>query len=312
MRMAECSALVIVMWLIVLLAALPLAMVMEDTIRADVGSSLIHEDLRGGLDLGWLEEFRHRNGALAETLQPVRVSPAMAFDTLELWLSGGWVEENRALAATGGLFLVIWVLLQGGILTHLSSPDLRFRLSTFLAAGGSYFFRFLRLAVMTGLAYYGVFKIAYRLFPAIERWTRDTTAETRVLAFHLAAAVGVAFFLAVVHVVAEYARIATIREKRRSMVLAVVRSVLQVGRHPLQTMGVFATMLVLLGLVQVLYYWTAPGIAGESPAALLVAFLVGQVYLLIRWALRIARYGAEIELYDSWTGPVLNRATDVD
>jgi len=308
MRMAECSGLVVAMWLIVLIAALPFAVVMEDTIRTDVGSSLIHEDLREGLDLGWLEEFRYRHGGgLADTLRPVRVSSAMVFETLELWLSGGWVSENRALAASGGLFLIIWILVQGGILTHLSSPELRFRWSTFLASGGAYFFRFLRLAMMMGVAYYGVYKLAYWMFPAIDRWTRDVTAETTVLGLHLAGLVGVVTLMAIVHLVAEFARIATVREKRRSMILAVARSVHQVGSHPLQSVGVLGVMFLILGLVQVMYYLMAPGIGGSSPLALVVAFAIGQVYLLIRWALRIARYGAELALYDSWTGPTLTR-----
>lgn len=309
-RMAECSGLVVAMWLIVLTAALPFAAVMEDAIRTDVGSSLIHEDLRQGLDLGWLEEFRDRRGGLADTLRPVRVSPAMPFETLELWLNGGWVSDNRVLAAAGGLFLVVWILVQGGILTHLSSPELRFGWSTFLAAGSTYFFRFLRLALMMGVAYYGVYRLAYWMFPAIETWTRDITSEKTALGLHLVGLVVVATLMAIVHLVAEFARIATVREKRRSMLLAVVRSGRQVGRHPLQSAGVFGVMLLMLGSVQVLYYWTAPAVGGAGPWALLIAFGIGQVYLLIRWALRIARYGAEIALFDSWTRPALSPGRD--
>ena len=307
-RMTQCSGLVVAMWLLVLLAALPFAAVMEDTIRTDIGSSLIHEDLREGLDLGWLEEFHHRRGGLAGALQPVRVSPAMAFETLELWLNGGWVTENRGLAAAGGLFLIVWILVQGGILTHLASPELRFGWSTFLAAGGSYFFRFLRLALLMGVAYYGVYKLAYWMFPAIDRWTRDVTVEKTVLGYHLGGLVIVAILMALVHLVADFARIATVREKRRSMILAVVRSARQVARHPLQSMGVFAVMILMLGLLQLVYYWLAPGIGGGSPLALLVAFGIGQVYLMIRWAIRIARYGAEIALFDRWTRPALGRS----
>lgn len=307
MRMAECSGLVVVMWLIVLVAALPMAVVMEDLIQTDVGSSMIHEDLRRALDLGWLEEFHSRRGGLAESLRPVRLSPAMVFETVDLWVSGAWVSENRALAAAGGLFLVVWILVQGGILTHLISPELRFRWSTFLAAGGNYFFRFLRLALMMGAGYYGVFKLSYWLFPAIDRWTYDITTEKTVLGYNLAALGLIAILLTSVHLVGEFARIATVQEKRRSMILAVVRSVRLVGRHPLQSTGVFLVMFLMLGLLKVAYYWIAPGISGVSPLALLLTFAVGQGYLLIRWGLRIARYGAEIDLYDGWTGPRVGR-----
>lgn len=302
-RMTECSGLVVAMWLIVLLVAVPFAAIVETSIREDVGASRMHEELRSGVDLGWLEEFHHRGGDLARTVHPVRLSPAMVFANLDLWLSGEWLTENRVLAAAAGLFLVAWILAQGGILTQLASPDLRFAWSSFLAGGGTYFFRFLRLALMAGVAYYGVYRLAYWLFPALDRSTRDVTSETRVLLLHLAGLGVVGLLMSAVHLVADFARIATVRDKRRSMVLAIVRSIGQVGRRPLQALGVFCVMTLMLGLLQVLYYWLAPGVAGSTPASLILALIVGQMYLFFRWALRIARYGAEMALYDSWTVP---------
>ena len=62
-------------------------------------------------------------------------------------------------------------------------------------------------------------------------------------------------------------------------------------------------MRLLLALVQALYYWLAPGVGGTSPLAVLLAFLVGQLYILFRWALRVARYGAELALFDSFSKP---------
>ena len=96
------------------------------------------------------------------------------------------------------------------------------------------------------------------------------------------------------------------------MILAAVRSGRLVGRHPLQSAGVFGVMFLMLVLLKVTYYWTAPGISGVSPLALVLAFAVGQGYLLIRWALRIARYGAELDLYDRWAGPRLGRGAALD
>lgn len=302
LRMTQCSGLLFALWLVILVMALPLAVVMEDSIRSDIGPSLIHRDLREGLDLGWLEEFQDRGGSTAKMLQAVRVSPAMVFANLELGLSGGWVSEHRSLAAAAGLFLVIWVLLQGGVLTLVSSPDLRFGWSTLLAAGGRYFFRFFRVALMMGVAYFGVYKLAFWLFPAIERSTRDVTVEKTVLALHLVGVLIIVTLMSVIHLVAEFARIATVREQRRSMVLAILAAARQVGRHPLQSMGVLVVTFMMLFSVQWVYFLTAPGNAGTTSLALLFTFVVGQLYLVTRWALRIARYGAEIELYDLWTG----------
>lgn len=307
-RMTESSILVVVIWLTVLLAALPLAVMMEDIIRSDVGASMIEDDLREGLDLGWLEEFHYRNGGLADALKPVRVTPALVFDNLELWLSGGWVTQSRGLAVAGGMFLAVWILMQGGVLALLVSSETGFSLRAFLAAGGTFFFRLLRVALITGAAYYGVYKIAYWLFPAIERWTLDITVERTVLGMHLAGAGVVMILMWCVHLVADFAKIAVVIEGRRSAVLAVLRSTRQLLKHPFQAMGLAGIMVALLALLQVLYFWVAPGIQGFHPMTLILVFGVGQLYLLARWGLRIARYGAEIELFRTWTST--SEATD--
>ena len=181
-----------------------------------------------------------------------------------------------------------------------------------MTAGGAYFFRFLRLALMMGLGYYGVYRLAFWLFPAIDRWTIDVTVERTVLAFHLSALALVGLLMVVVHLIAQYAKIATVRERRRSMLLAVLRSVRLVLAHPLQSVGLYGTMLATLGILQVTYFWLAPETTGASPLSLVFAFALGQVYLIFRWAIRIARYGAEIEQFDRWTGhPTGRGATDV-
>jgi len=312
MRMTESSALVLVMWGMVLLSALPMAVVMENTLRTDVGSSLIHEEIRQGLDMGWLEEFHHRGGEFAATLLPARVTPALVFDNLELWFSGAWITEYRGLAAAGGLFLVFWILLQGGVLSHLATPGQSFGWSSFLGAGGAYFWRFLRIAVIMGFAYYGVFRLAYWLFPVIKERTRDLTVERTALIINVMAALFVVVLLGLVHLVSDFARIATIREQRRSMVLALIRSLQRVILHPLQSFGLLGVMSLLLLLVQWVYFWTAPGVRGTSFLALLLTFLIGQLYLMARWALRIARYGAELELFDLWSRPPLDSGRRVE
>lgn len=302
MGMTRSLAVVMVVWLSILVSALPLTVVMGEAIKTDLGSSQIQEDLRGGLDLGWLEELHHRREGLARTLTPGRVSGAMAFENLELWLSGGWVTENRQLAATGVLFLLVWVLLQGGIIAHLSRPDSRFQVGSFLGDSGTFFFRFLRIAVIMGLGYYGIYRLAYWLFPAIERWTRDVTVEKTALMLHLMGAFVVVLLMTWIHLIADYAKIATVRGSRRSMVLAVVHSLLQVVKHPLQSFGLIGLLFLMLIAVQGALFLLMPDVRNASVQAMILAFLVGQGYLLMRSALRVTRFGAEIALYNQWTG----------
>lgn len=291
---------VILVWLTILVSALPLTVALREVIEEDIGTSQIQEDLRGGLDLGWLEEFHYRHEGLAQTLTPGRVSRALVWENMELWLSGGWITENRLLAATGMVFLLIWVLLQGGVIAHLSRQDSRFQLASFLADSGTYFFRFLRLGVIMGLGYYGVYRLAFWLFPAIERWTRDVTVEKTALGLNLLGALIVVILMSLIHLVAEYAKIATVLGDRRSMVLAIFHSFLQITRHPLQSFGLMGLMFLMLILVQWFFYMAMPDVRNASIGALIFAFVVGQGYLFIRSGLRVARFGAEMTLYSQW------------
>jgi hypothetical protein len=292
--------LVVALWLLTLVAALPLTVAMEESMRTDIGSSQVQQDLRGGLDMGWLEEFHYRNEGLARLLTPGRVGPVMAWENLELWLSGDWLLENRHLAATGVFFLVLWILIQGGVIGQLSQPDSRFQIGSFLASSGTFFLRFIRIAAIAGFAYYGVYRLAFWLFPAIERWTRDVTVEKTALGFHLVGAGLIVLLMTLVHLISEYAKIATVQEDRRSAILAMVHSLVQVVRHPLQSFGLMGLFFLALAVGQWLLYLVLPDARNASVQAVILAFFIGQIYLLARAALRLARFSAEIRIYNQW------------
>ena len=94
---------------------------------------------------------------------------------------------------------------------------------SFLASSSRYFFRFLRLVIAAGLAYYLIYRFSLWLFPEIERATRDVTVERTVLLYNLVAAAFVLLLLVLVKVSIDYAKISTVVEERRSMVLAALR-----------------------------------------------------------------------------------------
>ena len=300
--MLKSPLLVLTLWVTTLLVTLPLAVVMEDTLRADIGASQVQDDMRGGLDLGWLEEFHYRNQGLAQSLTPGRVGSVLAFENLELGFSGGWWTENRQVAATGGLFLLVWILIQGGAISHLTRPESKLSLGEFLGRSGSFFFRFVRIAVIVGSGYYGVYRLALWLFPAIERWTRDVTVEKTVLGYNLAGAVGIVLLMAFLHMVAEYAKIATVTDDRRSMIIAVGHAFRQVVKHPLQAFGLMGLLLMALLVLQGALFLAMPDARHSGIPVLLLSFLIGQGYLLMRSALRVARFSSEIELYNRWRG----------
>lgn len=292
----------LLLWLMSLLFALPAAVLIEETVHESIGSSLAHETLRGPMDLAWLEEFMDEAGGLSLTVKPSRLSPAAVLDNLELWFSGDLFKENMGLAALGILFALFWTLMSGGVLARLTRPEDPRGLAPLLAASSRYFFRFLRLVATAGLAYYGIYRFSTWLFPAIERATRDVTVEGTVLTYNLVAAAFVALLLILVKVSVDYAKISTVVEERRSMSLAALRAIQFVLTHPIRTLGVYFSM-GLLGLVlTAVYFFVVPGVAGSGLGIMVLALLVGQAYLLLRWVLRISLLGAEAILFQSIHG----------
>lgn len=292
----------LLLWLMGLLFALPAAVFIEEAVHEYIGSSLAHETLRGPMDLAWLEEFLDQAGGMSSTIEPSRLSPAAVIDNLELWFSGDLFKENLGLAALGILFGLFWTLMSGGVLAQLTRPEDHQGLAPFLAASSRYFFRFLRLVLVAGLAYYGIYRFSTWLFPRIEQATRDVTVEGTVLAYNLIAAAFVALLLILVKVVVDYAKIGTVIEERRSMSIAGLRAIQLVVTHPIRTLSVYFSMGLLGLLLTAVYFFLAPDVAASGLGPMVLALVVGQLYLLLRWMVRISLLGAESIVFQSIHG----------
>jgi hypothetical protein len=292
------------LWLANVLVALPLAVAMAASIQDSVGGSLVQQNLRDGLDMGWYGEFAAQAKGIESTFSPSVVGAGAFFDNLEAWLNGRLFEMPPALVALGVVYALIWALFLGGILHRYGDRRGLFRLSEFFSHGGEFFFRFVRLAVLSGVLYYLVYRFAGWLFGRVEEAMRDVTVEKTVLGYVVAAALLVALLLTFIHMAFDYAKIATYKENRRSMILAAIRGFRLVlgnfGRATFLYYGLGFFGFTLLGA----YYLVAPGPGQASLPSVVFAFLVGQAYLVARLALRLTFYAGQMALYES---PVFNR-----
>jgi hypothetical protein len=170
--------------------------------------------------------------------------------------------------------LLVWLFLSGGALDRLAR-NRPIRTAAFFAAAGVYFFRFLRLGLLTGAAYWA-------LLHAASDWLDDP-----VYGSVLAAAA------AIVLVVSDFARVRLVVEDRRSVVGALLASLRFVRRRPLRIAGLFA--LHAVALVLVAYAWSIrPELASGAP--LLAA---GGLYLGLRVVARLAFMAAQVSFFQA-------------
>jgi hypothetical protein len=303
-RVLSSPSLVLWLWLANLVVAIPFAVAMAGSIEDSIGASLVQQNLRDGFDMGWYGEFDAQAKGVEKTFSPSLVGAGAFLDNIEAWLNGRLFEALPAMVALGCLYALLWALFLGGILHRYADGRGLFRLTELFSHGGEFFFRFVRLAVLSGFLYFLVYRFASWLFGRIEEATRDVTVETTVLSYVVAASLLVAALLTCINMAFDYAKIATYKENRRSMTLAAIRGFRLVlgnfGRTTLLYYGLGVFGLVLLGA----YYVVAPGPGQASVPSVVVAFFVGQAYLIAKLTLRLTFYAGQMALYES---PGFNR-----
>ncbi len=298
-RVLGSPGLVLWLWLVSVVVATPLAVAMASSIEESIGGSLVYQNLRDGFDMGWYGEFDAQAKGLAKTLSPSVVGAGAFFDNIEAWLNGRLFEMLPALVAAGCVYAFLWAFLLGGILHRYADGRGLFRLPEFFSRGAEFFFRFVRLAVLSGFLYYLVYRFASWLFGRVEDAMRDVTVEKEVLGYVVAATLLVGFLLTFVNMAFDYAKIATYKENRRSMILAAVKGFRLVGgnlgRAAFLYYGLGFAGLLLLGA----YWVVAPGSGQASTPSVIFAFLVGQAYLIAKLVLRLTFYAGQIALHES-------------
>jgi len=285
------------LWLAGVLVAIPAALVMSVALERSIGASQAHEQLRDGFDMGWYGEFAAEAKGIETTFRPELAGATALLDNLEGLVDGTLFGGFAGLVGVGVLYGLLWALLLGGALRRFAAPDRKRGMARFLQDGAELFPRFVRLALISAPLYGLVYLLHRRLYAAVESATRDVTDEVTVLMLSLAVWLLSALLLAFVHVVFGYAKIVTVIEGRRSMLLAALRGAGFVLGHPLRTSGLYLVLVFAAVLLLTLYAWLGPGSAQAGWVSVALAFAAGQLYLLLRIALRLALLGAQTELF---------------
>ncbi len=293
--------LILLLWLANFALALPAAWIVSDAIEDHVGASLVHQKLRDGFDMGWFSEYESSAKGLAATLHPTQTGVGAFLINLERWADGSLFTSSRSVLAVAVGFALLWAFLSGGVLARLTRSTTQdpARAGGVLQNGGRYFARFVRLALFSAPFYWLIYRLHGRMGDWLESFTRDTTAESSVLLYTLVIFAITSLLLILVHISFAYAKVATVLEDRSSMLLAALRGIGFVMSHPLATLGIHFLMLAVSGLLLGVYWLAAPGIGQVSGVAVLVAFLVGQAFLMLRMGTRVASFAAQVAYFRS-------------
>ncbi len=290
-RVRRAPWLVAGVWLSTVLVALPLALALRGMLAAHLGSSLAADTAADGLNFDWWNEFLSQAAGLGQSFLP----GILGFAAVLQNLSG--VADAEALSTPIGLavaaYLVASAFLAGGILDRLARDRVTGSRG-FFAACGVFFFRFVRLWIVAYLVYYLLFTTLHPwIFGTVyEAWTRNLTVERTAFFCRLLLYIVFGALVLAINMTFDYAKIRAVVEDRRSMLGALGAGLRFVRRNPGGTLGLYLMNLALFLLVILAYAAAAPGAWSSW-----LAFLVGQLYIVLRVVVRLQFASSQIAFF---------------
>ncbi len=300
LRAITAPRLLIALWLVNFLFAVPVSIMIRQALAGSFGSSRVAQGMREGFDRGWYAEFQSTAGDLEKTFRPTVSGPGPVLDNLQAWWSGDlFADTYLGIVALGLGYAVLWAFLLGGVLDRLARPDEPLTLERFCATCGRYFARFLGLALIAGVVYAAIYRLGRELYGWIEASSRDVTVEKTAFIRVLAASALVVLLLVVARMIFDYIKIAIVVDDQRGFLRSIGQGLRFVYSRPLATLGVTFGFGFLGALLFGFYLLWAPGAEQSTLISIVLAFLGSQVYLISRLAVRLGLLGGEISLYQS-------------
>lgn len=293
-RVVQAPWLIIGTWIMTLALAAPLGLALHGMLAAHLDASLAAHTARDGVNFDWWIEFLQQSAGVGQFFAPRIIGFAAPLGNLDNVADAKGIPP--LLAAALAAHLILSMFFAGGILDRLARGR-TVGASGFFAACGVFFFRFIRLGIIGGAAYWLLFAKVHPLL--FDTWytasTIDTTVERTAFVTRMLLYLVFGVLVCAVNIVFDYAKIRAVVEDRRSMVMTLVAGLRFVRRNLGAVLALYLMNLALfLGLL-LIYFLVAPGVAGDW--RMWVGLIIGQLYIVGRCLLRLQFASSQIALF---------------
>jgi hypothetical protein len=255
-----------------LLLAAALAAPMHAALADYLGSSARGQELVAGFSAQWLAEFQFLNAGFLKGFANVVVYVAIVFLVLNTALSAGAFEVfYRGTGATAHAF--------GRGMGRFSG-------------------RFFRLMVIATAFYFVVFWFFHYVVAKGVMWPFEGGVH-EAPAFYLNWVRWLLFFFSVgaVNALVDYAKADLVADDHSSVLAALGHAAGFVLRRFWRVMAIYLALALLSGLAVFAYAAFARFFPQNSALTIFLWFLVAQLFLWLRWLLRLAQYAAATAYY---------------
>ena len=267
-------------------SAIPFAVVTRSLLTAQMGRSLVAEDVADGVNYDWWQEFLSSHAAgIGSTFSPRIVGFAATLDSLSA------IADTRAEAAPiAGLLLayvLLWTYLGAGIIDRYARRR-PIRAQGFAAACGVHALGFSVLALVGAIVYGSIFGYVHPwlLDTRYASLTQDLDSERAAFAWRVAAYAIVGALAAGANLILDYAKIRMVVEDRRSATGSLVAALRFLSRNPTTAGGLYLLNTVTCAALLAAWAGVAPS-AGPAGLRAWLAVARGPGFIAARLAIKL-------------------------
>ncbi|MCI0707540.1 MAG: hypothetical protein L0Y80_08675 [Ignavibacteriae bacterium] len=307
-------------WVLNVAFGLTLALPLFDQLNDYLRTTVREDELLNGFSANWYESWKAdmHGSELAQQVNYTIFGYAPFLNHTEAVLGGTVVK------AAGRFFyalVVEWTFTAPDILAMLTfayvlistflagafigtyARDYRMSFTEFLQEGAKYFGRFFRLSLLSLLVYFVMF---LWLFDWVSRgipvWTANEPNELTPFLYYIIKNVLVLFLLALVTMCVDYAKVRIVVEDRISAMIALIAGARFAFKNFRSTFGVYLLLTLLGAGLIALYAVVEKQIPQHTYWMILLAFVLGQLYLLARMWLKASFYASQTALFQLKSG----------
>jgi hypothetical protein len=224
-----------------------------------------------------------------------------------MWLGEAALKYGDAVPAILGVFLVqgflylaLQVFLNGGVVGRLLDREGRTTLEPFFADCGRYFWRYVRIFLISLVFLALTFGVVLKLLSALIRPASESavTAWLPLVLSNLHFLVAL-LLLSIVHMIVDYARIAVVADGEAKVLRALRHALKFLGKRFFRAWAIYLLLVFLTLVGTVAFYIILGRFASPGVAWVIAGLLLMQIYVLFRTWIRTVFVSAQAEYYRS-------------
>jgi hypothetical protein len=271
---------VAVLWLMNFVAASVIYFLSSGYLSEKIGNRLVVANFLEGFDFKTFFELLIHEGQGLHWIFTTALILAFLYYWASLFLHGG----------------ILAVLRSRGITGDLESRGTRFA-PVFFQGAGKYFGRFFRLAIYSLLLWIILGIVYYLLDLVLKSFTAGGANEKAILFRFLAKPVIILILYFLIRMIGDYARIMIVVEDSKAVFISLIHAIQFVFRNFFKTLILYYLAL-LTGVGIFAVYWIMQKmIPTQTLLPILLAFLIGQIFILSRGWFKIALQAAQLHYY---------------